>query len=995
MNNAQNTSVTGNRVTYVTLGDYIGSTVQPWIAVSRNADEMCRTQQSQTNNVVHLPHIGKTIRPYHLSSGDATWLSIAQPGELSVANGATIPPNHNVINTFSQQTISGVTYNSGVQSVGTAMNIHQPPAGTNWSSDNLTADQNAFPSPNTSEDVTPMLRVLLTTQGMQTPDNNLSFNVLIPSASITPRGSIANFYFQGPAGDPTNPNSYTTSNTGSGRYSLKIRGDKYAYLYELAQDNATWIPRFSFLWDNQTQPTAWTMLSINIVKRMWKDTNGNWVGDTITFNQSASAASGSQLSSVSSMNELSSTTQRYQKGLTPCYKVPRLTNQHLTLCPVRMDLSIDCRGTYNACKHVYMATGSIVDDLITFDQPIVAGNKITAVWSGTLNNATGWTPTLKDQNGNSCTASGYSGQTFNNNGVTSYQQFTPTAGMSGARFGVGFEASSDTFSAPVLQDYKLYAQPIYQTTSPITPITVPNRAGSPALWQQVVESVNIHPQESDPGAENATIVINDLTGELDSMLEYVNMTPIHVWCTDPDLVSNPNQVQVSLFRGYILIAQGKRMRTAPGQIYPNEFWTQWTCQCVGEWSVVQDATLPRRQIWQNEQSSTNSLVTDCVNNMLLNCFPQSMVNVPSSSIQLFGTDPSTWTSEPGTRVSDLTQNWMQDYFGGWCGFDESCGTQGVMRGFFQKFPPYNNLAIFEMSHPTELAGDNAPRIPQWIGSYPVTTAASGQVIRHTFMQADTFEPHTERAEANCVIVFGGGVGDDAQEATGSDATMFSQFAINVNSYNFLNLSPTQNGYPNGTNPAYFGRVIPIRVFRYDLPNQAAVDWYCRRIFDRTCYARYFISFTAPLLFVNDITDTLQVRPRRLRYYDAVQVRQYNGSLAQFLVVSCSPSYTKDGIQMANYTLVTQQNINQRAVIPYNKSQLQALKKAGSRTHGADMSQSQGTVSFNKQGVHINNDMMALPAATSSPLQDLNNNSTTFGQFYQINDYSPTGEDLIR
>jgi len=990
-----------NRQTFLTIGDYLPGANQDWIAVNRRAEEMARTQQATVTNMVHLPHIGKTIAPYHLNPGDVAWLTPAQTGIISSpTSGATVASNYNECNSFSQQNITGVTYAGNVQMVGAPYNVHQPSASGNWSADSLPLG--TVPYPNTAEDPTQMIRVL---NGANVdPCDNLVFNALIPSSAYTPRGSIATFYFNGPAGDstfalyPSNANGSfqpAKSNTGSGRYALKLRGDKRAYLYELAQDNATYIPRFSFQWDTGNTPASWTLVSITVAKRMWQDTNGNWKGDVITFTQTAGSVSPQQLSSITNTAELASITQRFQNGLVPAYQVPRLTNQPMTTMQVMMDVAVDCRASWNASRHVYQATGTITDDLISFNRPVTQKRPLTVVCSGTLNLGTTWDISMTDQLGNACSPTGYEGVNRNNNGAVFYKAFTPNANQTGSQVTITSSASGSTFRAPVISDYSIFGVPLYQQSNPVTPITIPARQAPPSLWQQVIESVDIHYQQTDPSAENATIVVNDLTGELDPYLEGVNMLPIHVWVEDPSLVSNPNQVPVTIFRGYILVAQGKRNRTYDGQEYPNQLWTQWTLNCVGEWARLQDATLPVRQMWQDTTTLQNSQVTDCVSNMLQSVYPPSMVNVPSSSVRLLGTDASTWTAEPGTRVSDLTQGWMQDYFGGYIQFDFASGALGQMRGIFQNLPPYNNLAIFEIDHPTILHNNGQIYLPQVSAAYGVSNN-SGQTIQHTFIQAETFQPHIERAEGNCVIVFGGGGNPDAQQATGADATMFSNFAINVNSYNFLNLNPGDNGYPNGSNSAYFGRLIPIRVFRYDLPNQQAVDWYCRRVFDRSCYAKYYITFMAPLLFVNNAADPSQVRPRPLRYYDPVLLRQYDGSLSQFLVVSCEPTYTKDAIQMARYTIVTQENINQRAVVPPTKNSLLALKKAQARVIGFDMSNATGNWSATKQGGHINSAIMALPNPTGLPLQDLDNNSSTFGQFYSIVNYSSLpGSDLVR
>jgi len=144
-----------------------------------------------------------------------------------------------------------------------------------------------------------------------------------------------------------------------------------------------------------------------------------------------------------------------------------------------------------------------------------------------------------------------------------------------------------------------------------------------------------------------------------------------------------------------------------------------------------------------------------------------------------------------------------------------------------------------------------------------------------------------------------------------------------------------------------------------------------------------------------VTDPLQVRKRRLRYRDPVMVRRYDGSLAQFLVVSCTPSYKKDRVQMATYKLVTQANISERAVIPITVNDLSVLLQAFARVTGADMKQGQPTTVQQQQGQHVNSDVMALPSLSGTSLQNLDPNSPNFGKFNVMAGYSLVGGlDLI-
>lgn len=1001
-----NSGVFEGRQTFCVFRDYLPGAIQSFVSVSRRASEMARTQKSVIKNMVQLPHIGWTIESYHQNTGDVVWLDAAQAGAM-VTDPLTPVPHMGSLQSFAQQTISGVVYNGSVAATGGPMNIVRPPAGTNWSTNNLSGDQASFPPPLPSEDYTQMLRVLKTTtfsgvsDGSPEPWDNLLFNIWAPSSAITPRSTLASLYFNGPAGDPyyfgdvIPPSSFP----GTGQYCIKVRGDGYAYLWELCtkvilgSTVSYWAQRFAFLWNVNQRAVSWTMIHICVQKRMWKDSNGNYLGDVMSFGQGSSGVAPGQFSSVQNLAELAIMELRFQKGQVPTYRVPRLTNQPMTICPVRMDIAIDCRCAFNCARHVYKSTGTIKDDLVKFEQPLTQLRNVNLVWTGTLPTGCTWSAKAYDQNGVALTLVGTVHTSTTQNGQVAYQQFLPTPGCTGIVPEITLNASSDLLRTPVLKDWAIYGDPIYENAATVSTYTVPRSNGGTASPQQVIESVTINPQSTDPGSENATIVVWDFTGDLD-FLETVNFLPTYLYTTDPNVNTNPTGVNVDLFRGYCLEADGQRMRWhTPGMAYPDILGTRWTLKCVNEWARLVDSTIPVRQIWQDPFAAKNTKVTDAVRNGLLSIYPSSYVDVPDMGIRLFGTSPDTWQAEQGTRWADLCNDWMRDYFGGWVQWDVSASTKGMFRGFLQKTPPYNNLAIFEMDHPTILGGGMVPKVPQWAAAYPTITVGS-QKVQSTFMQAGTFNPRLERAEGNCVIVYGGGVGPDAKLAAAADACKFTQFAINVNSCNFLGLSPGQPGYPDGTNSAYFGRVIPIRKVMFNLPNQDAVDWYTRRIYDRSCFARYFVAFIAPMIDVIDVTDPLQVRPRMLRYYDPVLVRQYDGSLRQFLVVSCQPAYTKDRIQMAHYLLVTQENINERAVIPQMPSDIIEQAKAQVRLMGVDMRQATGTNSAQKQGTHISSEAMSLPDLSSLPIQILDNTNPNYGKFYLMNGYSGSG-DIIR
>ena len=992
------------RETFLTFNDYFPNCIQPWMTVERNAEDMGKTQAAILTNVVRLPQVGWKIQSHHLNPGATTWLTPAQVGKLTTA----LPSNFATYNSFAKQTISGVTYDASVQSSGAPFNVARPPAASNWAANFLPTP--IPPSPVTSEDYTPMLRTFVSQQDKNALVGcNLLFNFTGPSSGITPRGSLTTCYFTGPAGSDSAALA-NASKYGTGQYALKLRGDGKAYLYEYLVDG-TPKNRYTFMWTQDPNPVKTTQIAMNVIPNMWQDAKANWWGDKICFMQTPGISTPGQETNTNNMMGLSVSELRLQKGVTPVYNVPRADPnwKTITRIPPQMDVAVDCRASHNVSQHIYVdpsntsasPVGTITDDWASYDQPIPKNSLISVVWDGVLPATTSWSALLYDQTGTPISLT-TTGSTFSTNqGQTCFSVFKNTANypVTSVRVVFTLTGSSNAKFSPTLAHYAIYVPPTYDDTNPVAEYTIPYRVAPPSLWSQVIERVEITPQETDPGGENAVITITDFTGQLE-FLEQRNMIPVHLWTLDPDPTTNPSGRFSTLFRGYCLKAMGDRQRTEKDQVYPNELWTRWTLQCVGEWARVSDYTLPRIQPWIDHTTGQPAKVTDCVRNMLQSVYPPEMVDVPDNPIRLISLDPSTYVGQPGTRITDLTEGWMKDFLGGWIRFDEAAGPKGMMRAFLQKIPPYNNTVVFEMDHPTILAGDHVPRLPQWCASYGFSKTGvacdSGQTVQHIPMIAQTYKPHLEKAEANMVIVMGGGGSIDAQTATGSDGGVFTQIAIKTDSFNFYGLPSSDPNYPNGSSPEYFGRAVPIRVVRWDLPDQNAVDWVCRRIYDRACFARFFIQVTAPLVLITDVTDSLQYRPRRLQYYDPVMVRQYDGTLAQFLVVSCMPSYMKDDIQMATYTLVTQSNINQRAIIPAMSSGLKSMLKAQARVLGSPMNEGPNLFNQQAQGTAIQSQVMKLSNPLNLPIQQLNPSLPNFGKFYYQNGYSTTGGgDLVR
>lgn len=957
------------RRTIVTLDDYLPSVVQAWTAIQRQANQIGRTTTSELSNVAYIPGIGWRLRAYQTAYSDVQELTDAQDGiYTSGGGGLTIAPGFVEFDSFAKDVIPGISYSGSVQAAGSPMFQKRVAAGDSWSDARLDADETAFPGPFPSENTVDLDRVAITT-GNHEPWDPLMFSFALPVSAIGGYSWVASLYFCGPAGSDRKAADDETK-LGTGRYCVKFRGDGLARLYELLDDD-TWTFRFEFKWAENSSPAPWRVCTCHIVSDCYQDGEGNYQGSRITFIPIAGFGESYNLV-LSSLAGIVQTVLQNATGATPIYNVPRLTQQPTTQDVIRIDVARNVRAICQIARHVYPESGYLIDDVISLDCPATPDVPIYLYWKGILPSGTSWTATMYDAaTGDPLTPA----TTVTTNGSISFQGFTPTDRQRHARVKIGFTANGARTRTPTLTEYALYRSPTYQDVSPVTPVELYARENAPALPKRVVKSISITPQETDPSGESAVVMVDDLTGEL-SQLRSGQMRPISI-----DVEVDAEGTLASLFRGYASVAVGNPGRTSPTRNYPSKNRRKFNLSCVGEWARLYEAIAQRRLPWTNPETGDPFKVTDVIRILLQTVYPEEYVDVPDLPITLFSTSSDAYITEPGARIGDVARSLADDYLGAYLLFDQAAGTKGMWRLLQQKAPPYNNLAVFEVTPP------GSKKLPHYSPSYGTSTSGD-QTIEHTYIVADTYSEEVQPAEGNYVVCYGSAVGQDASAAGAQDAGLLTQIAIQTDSFNFLGLPPEHEHYPDGASPNYYGRVVPIKVVDFKLTTQDAVDWKCRRVFDRACWARKVIRFTAPLLLVQDVSDTLQERLRPLRYYDAVQVKGWDGDLVQYLVMSCAPSYVKDHIQMAEYVLVTQGNIDQIAVMPPQNTAYDLLRKVVSRSQGKGL-YVQDQYSAQRGAEHMMSTAMGLPESFAEALQDLDPSSETFGQFRDMPGYLPS------
>lgn len=873
--------VTKYRSTIITLNDFAPSASELGMVYERLAKHIGQGVESKRSNVVYHPNVGWQLRPYQFEAPSVFEKTVGQGKLQTVADGLlTVATGLEETYTFAQKSLTGVSY-TGAPTQGAPM-VQKRVSSSGSFNTTLAADATAFPGP-TYTDIVPLDRIALTTDNHE-PTEAVAFTFYVPEAANATPGRLLSFYFCGPSGSDG-------ALVGTGRYCVCFFGDGIAEVQELGA-GGVWKVRFRF----QYAPAKLVRGAVHYV---WigsdavDDGADGYTGRNIVFYSSSQADNWGLISTLSSV--AADAIKLSGKSAMPIYQIPRETNEPVVLAPNRVDIRRDIRAHFAITKMEYPTSGSLEDEPWSVDFELTdTGQPFTFEWYA-------HTPTDTTVDAKLYDASTGTELASTTNFVDQYggsKDCTPVAGQ--RHYYVKFFLTSTGDRTPTVKSWRIYRDAVIETPD-VTPEEIAFRGVGTALPKADLLSVSIDGPSAESADESAKLSLHDYTGDLADTLLYQTRIPITVETTYDAGGTN----RAVLFRGYVDTADAQRKAGDKTVDYAGKSWHQYDLNCVGEWKRLMDALAPKRFAWIDQAANKPSKITRMIYLLLRWAgYPASMIDVPDLDIRLFAMSDDDYQIEPGTPVADIVTGLARDYLGGWMIFDPSAGTYGKWRLILPAQPPYNVLAKFDTRHP----GDG--KLAAHYGSYGTETSGS-QTIQKTFVARGTFTKKRYPPEGNIVTVYGNGVGDAASDAGSSQGIRLSATRYNPNSANFAGLDSTDPLYPRPgtTNPDYIGHAVPIQVYDPSLNTQEAVDWVCNRVFDYACVSREHWTFDAPLLLVTDASDTEQLAPRPLRFYDAVQV--YDDIAADwktFLVLRCTPTYKSDLVQMASYEVVSSSTI---------------------------------------------------------------------------------------
>lgn len=878
--NRADVPVTPNRKTHFRFDVSSIQLTEPVWGIDRQARDIGRGASTSATNVHLVGDVAWELKPYNTISSYTHERTEAQGSIFKVGApgifGITLAPGFQEVNRFRRDTdlpdaTTGI--NPNVVTTGDLVFEKTVTSSGSFIAAN-SADQAAYPSPDSASDNYVMDRVLTGTAPM--PANTpivFRFETFGTKASVP--FELYTVYFSGPAG--------TTENfIGKGEYCLKLRGLGYAVLYERKRtrassdidSNYSWRVTDSFEWcrpDNIAGAAHKIVIHPIVSTGRPPYRNGAIVFE---FSQTDRAYAAQVPVSLLAYQAQFSATRRYT------YVVPRwktADNPSTQAVPVRVDQRRNLRSMVQVSGYKYPTTGSIQDDpfslpfypstrrdfVLQWQAKLPAGCTIT----GKLFNATtGLELTLVSSTSSSKTYS----CPDKVRGYYAKFDFTGTGDATGS-----------------LYSYKVTRNGVLEEVGP--------GEFEPSFPAQAMSSLSITGPEADPSHESVSFVLNDLA---DNMPRIKNRAyfPIVVeteYDTDPSKRCVLIKAHTARISGQQKGSAGRGLGAGQASLYPAPKWKRYTVSAFGEWQRLSEQLSQVRWSWWQDPAAPEGVpykVTDIIRTVLNWCgyLPED-VDVPDLGIRLFTTNQEDQHVEPLTNLGEYVVRIARDYLGYFLIFDGNAGTRGKWRLRPPTVGPYTPLAKFQT------AGAGVGKFQHYLPSYPQSPPTG-------FIVKGSLETWKKKPEANVVIVSGVGYGYESSKVAeaiqgGSNSAkgglaLLTQIAVNRVSFNF---GSTVTADPN--HPDYLGYFKPLVVLDPLLQKQEAVNWFCQRYYDISAHGIVMARFEAPLLLINDPNDAElaggKVRP--LRYYDAIQI---NG--ADWLIRNVNPYYSKDDYQMATY-----------------------------------------------------------------------------------------------
>ena len=705
-----------------------------------------------------------------------------------------------------------------------------------------------------------------------TPDTPWVFSFKIPRWYGC-YGLLARIYFNGPCG-------VKNANAGNGRYCMMLYADGTAELQEQLESTLGWFGHGRSRWCEGTPSAGQHTLLIDPEPQggIWLYVSGNIVETII---DTAILALGSDKRSWKLLFQTNDGTAT--KGAQALGK---------TMIEVRRDVT--CEVHISAIIQPTTAAFDKTLHLRGCGEDATASYPIRLTWSNYEPSGSTLVGKLQYWTGSAwadCTASG--SKTAMSGGW--YQDFVLVANCETYRIYWTFTPNTDGL-CPILQSYTLYRAGRYHIPSGITPVTITDR---------IVE-VYIDDGGADPTQSYATVVLEH-DGSLIDPLELRAQIPIRIEAvtvppSDPmnSAEADPAPtVTATLFQGRILECDSEPTTTlfytgqTPG--------TSRRCilKCVSEgWRLMEMLTrhnIDLKKIGETGGNSGNTTVIQAIQAVMgsTGSTPisgsSSMLDVPSWTMPLLFADDEPALLETLSPVWENVRKWVEDFLGSYMVYDPSAvpaaGDPATHKyGMFRvKALPEGTedpVARFYESVPT-FTGQTGHKITGHWESYYNPGETPANRIPAGFIFGGTMGKRVFAPEFNEVIVTGVGLVDSGGTLSKVEAVNL-KLTAHLRNYKSAKFLDSQTVAPDPGSCDYLGRVVT--AYRCDpgFSTQQVVDNVAKRMLRMGGQGGYLFGFDGPAILMQDAADTLQQRPRLLRFGDVVEYIPTIG--AAFLMV---------------------------------------------------------------------------------------------------------------
>ena len=938
---------------------------EPYFTVTRKAQEVAKDKLSSLVDVEHVMGAGIRLKSTFTSQSGITESSFGQNGQIAAADVDAHP--------------SLVSYKSNYDEPDnaerlTTFSLARAVSGGSFATITSKAIVSGSPvvSAASNSGLQGRLVRVMDTLNNVAADKWLLFRILVMGNVANIRGDIFGITWSSIPTCEASPG--TSAERGVGRWHLRLDAEGIYGLYELVESGA-WLLR-----DSGSVGSSGPLFSIMLGSDAFLSASG-YQGTKMavldTLSKSVGKFQPAEVVNASILGSSAGATKYH--AIT--HKLANLSTTPLVPMegPVSVDVRSDLRTAFSLLVEKFKTTGSFIDS--AFDVGFYPTNSapLVVTYAGSIPSGTSISLKLYRSDTDAEVTGGATLWSNEKGGAVSFA--LPSSGTIGGTlpptsYYVKFTLNGDGERTPTITRYTARRVAIINNNT-VTQTRIEDARGTapslPTLF--ITESVEINGATENPAQETARATIAVL-GSAYQTIKNKRGNPVDIVVLD----ENDNLLTV-LFRGRVAATKEKPIPTRGTSTAqypkPGSFLLEITCEST--WARMKDNRARSRfspdALDQTQRSPDGQpYATEWARECLYACgIPDSRIDIPSLTIPMFAASSDDLVIESGDYLPDRALSVVEDYFGARLIVDHNAGTDGngMVRMSQKKAPPYNYLAKFYRDHPGSGKLIHAP------GAYPDVTNGS-QTVKCTYMEGNSIETNGERAEGNAVIVYGG-------VSAGRNPSRVSAYCFNPVSFNPFNLAPGHTFYPNPDSPDYLENCVLIEAWNYSLTTQEAVNWYARRIFDQACFGREYVTFTAPLLFVTDVNDSKQYRPRALRAGDVVQIQQVDGTFRNYILSQVNPRIMKDFDQGAQYQAFTQTNIDSvgqayssfdlfSMTREYIKQSVRAM--TGKHDPRLEMSANKGWQ------INATTIFEGFPhrMRSGSPLQYLDPGASTFGQF---------------